>query len=324
MKFENFKEKSITWRSIKQRHSFLKNYFSPTPFREYNALNRDVGASFYIKHENHLPTGTFKIRGGITLLSELKKAGVRSVVTYSTGNHGLSIAYASRIFGISATIVLPNSANPAKAELISREGANLVYKGNVFDETTEFAHILADKNNSYFIHPANEPLLLEGVGTGFKEMSDCVPDLDYIFIPLGAGSEVASAVTYFKGRGLKTKIIAVQALSSCAAYLSWKNGRMTSSSDSTFAGGLATGNAYSLPFYIYKNSLYDFILLSEEELRIGIKLSWKYTHNLVEGAGGAALAAAWKSRDQLKGKKVGIQMSGCNADIKNISRLFNA
>ena len=150
------------------------------------------------------------------------------------------------------------------------------------------------------------------------EIAEDHPDLDVMIVPLGAGSEVAAAVTALRYANPQVKIIAVQAERSQAAFLSWKKKVIVEAPNETFAGGFATGRGYELPFEIYRDGLDDFVLLDEEELYDGIGAAWYYTHNLAEGAGAATLMAAYKIRDQLTGLKVGLQMSGCNASVDEI------
>ena len=291
----------------------IRPYLSPTPLREYPGLNRHIGAHVYIKHENHNPTGTFKIRGGITLMHHLVNQGISGVITYSTGNHGASVAASARIFGMTAVVVVPENSNPLKVQAIKDAGAELVEHGKDFEAAGQKVAQLVEERGLYFVHPANEPHLINGVGTEFIEIIEKVPDLDVMIVPIGAGSEVAAAITVLKQIRPEIEIVAAQAEASRAAYMSWKAGEIVSAPNTTFAGGVATGTAYKIPFSLYKDSLEDFVLLTEAELYQGIALAAHHTRNLTEGAGSACLRAAFKIRNQLSGKKVVIQMSGGNA-----------
>jgi threonine dehydratase len=291
----------------------LRPHLAPTPLRQYPGLNRHIGAQVYIKHENHNPTGTFKIRGGINLMHHLVKSDTTGVVTYSTGNHGASVAASARMFGLTAVVVVPQNSNPLKLQNIRDAGAELIEYGQDFEAAGRKVTQLAEARGLYFVHPANEPCLINGVGTEFLEIIEKVPDLDVMIVPMGAGSEAAAAINVLKRIRPKIEIIAVQAEASQAAYRSWKAGKIVSAANDTFAGGVATGTAYDVPFSLYKNALADFILLSEEELYQGIALAAHHTRNLTEGAGSACLRAAFKIRDRLNGKKVALQMSGGNA-----------
>lgn len=298
----------------------LQTYLSPAPLRQYPGLNRLVGAKLFIKHENHNPTGTFKIRGGINLMHHLKAAGTKGVTTYSTGNHGTSVATSAGMFGLNAVVVVPEKSNPLKVQSIKDAGAKLIEYGSDFEEAGQKVAQLVESRGLYFVHPANEPHLINGVATEFLEILEAVPDLDTLIIPIGAGSEAAAAITVLKAIRPQTQIIAVQAKDACAAFQSWKQRQIVTASNTTFAGGVATGTAYEVPFSLYKDALSDFILLTEEELYEGIALAAHHTRNLAEGAGSACLRAAVKIRDRLKGKKVAIQMSGGNASAQEIQK----
>ncbi|MCP3874389.1 MAG: threonine/serine dehydratase [Desulfobacteraceae bacterium] len=298
----------------------LKRYLTPTPLHQYPSLDSLVGAKVFIKHENHNPTGTFKIRGGINLMHKLKTIGIKGVITYSTGNHGTSVATSAKLFGLKAVVVVPKNSNPLKIQSIKDAGAELIEYGNDFEAAGKKVNQLVDERGLYFVHPANEAHIINGVATEFIEIIEKVPDMDTMIIPIGAGSEAAAAITVFKQVCPKIEIIGVQAEAANAAYLSWKQKKIVSAPNSTFAGGFATGSAYEVPFSLYKNSLKDFVLLNEDELYQGIALAAHHTRNLTEGAGSACLRAALKIRNQLHGKKVVIQMSGGNASSHELQK----
>ena len=291
----------------------IRPHLNPTPLRRYESLCRLVGTDIWVKHENQNLTGSFKIRGGINLMRHLRDQGEGGVITYSTGNHGTSVATSAGIFGLQAVVVVPEGSNPLKVQAIRDAGAELVEYGADFEAAGRRVMELVKERGLYFVHPANEPMLVNGVGTGFLEILEELPDLDVMIVPLGAGSEVAAAVTVLKTVRPSIEVIAVQAEASSAAYRSWKAGKIVTSENTTFAGGVATGTAYERPFSIYSRALDDFVLLSEEELYQGIALAAHHTRNLTEGAGSATLRAAVKIRDRLAGKKVALQFSGGNA-----------
>ena len=301
----------------------IRPHLSPTPLRQYPSLNRHIGAQVCVKHENHNPTGTFKIRGGINLMHHLAGQEVSGVTTYSTGNHGTSVAASARMFGLTATVVVPEGSNPLKVQAIRDAGAELIEYGQDFEAAGLKVAQLVEERGLYFVHPANEPHLINGVGTEFLEIMEMVPDLDVMIVPIGAGSEAAAAITVLKQLRPEIEIIAVQAEASRAAYLSWRAGEIVSAPNTTFAGGVATGKAYEMPFSLYKNALADFVLLTETELYQGIALAAHHTRNLTEGAGSACLRAAFKIRDRLSGKKVAIQMSGGNASGEELRQAIS-
>jgi threonine dehydratase len=302
----------------------LKPYLTPSPLRNYPSLDRLVGAKVFVKHENHNPTGTFKIRGGIHLMHHLERQGVDGVVTYSTGNHGTSVATSARMFGKTAVVVVPEGSNPLKVQAIRDAGAELIEHGKDFEAAGRKVEELVAERGLTFVHPANEPHIINGVGTEFLEILEAVPDLDVMIVPIGAGSEAAAAITVFKAVRPEIEIIAVQAAAAPAAHDSWKAGRIVTAANTTFAGGVATSTAYDLPFSLYREALADFVLLTEEELYQGIALAAHHTRNLAEGAGAACLRAAVKIRERLAGKKVAVQMSGGNASGDELRQAMKA
>jgi len=293
----------VSLAEIRTAQATIAPYLRPTPLHQYRPLSTALGCDLYVKHENHNITGSFKIRGGINLMHNLKQQGVKGVITFSTGNHGLSIATAASIMGISATIAVPVGSTPAKINAIGATGAELIEFGKDMTETEIHAKEIARKRGLYLVHPANNAHLLNGVGTGFLEIAEAVPDLDAVF----------------KAMNPSVEIIAVQAKQAQGAYASWQAGKIVSRPINTDAGGVATPSAYELPFSIYKDSLADFVLLTEPELDRGMAFALHYTHNLTERAGSASLMAAFKLKERLQGKKVAIQMSGCNASAKEMT-----
>jgi threonine dehydratase len=311
---------SISLNETLRARTIIRPYLNPTPLRRYESLCRLIGADVYVKHENHNPTGTFKIRGGVTLMHHLRDQGIAGVITYSTGNHGTSVATAARMFGLKTVVVVPENSNPLKVQAICDTGAELVEHGATFDEAGKKVMALKEERNLYFVHPANEPCLINGVGTGFLEVLEELPDVDVMMVPLGAGTEIAAALSVMKAIKPNIQIIAVQAESAPAAYQSWKVGKIVTAENATFAGGVATGTAYEVPFSLYAKHLDDFILLSEEELYQGIALAAYHTRNLTEGAGSATIRAAVKIRERLAGKKVALQFSGSNASPTEVKQ----
>jgi threonine dehydratase len=319
----NHKHYPVSLPEVLKAKRFVHKYLTPTALTRYENLSSLINTEIFVKHENHNPTGSFKIRGGINLMHHLKSSRVDGVVTFSTGNHGLSIAQSAAWLGLEATVVVPKNNNPAKNRSIKSTGATLIETGKTFEEASLVVEALVNEHDLYYVHPANEPHLINGVGTEFIELIEVLPDLDAIVLPIGAGSEAAAATIVLKTINPDIQIYAVQAKSSSAAYHSWKSGKIVISENTTFAGGFATGIAYETPFEIYKDNLADFVLLSEEEIYQGISLAGYYTHNFLEGAGASTIMAAIKLKDQLKGKKVVLQFSGCNASADEINKAYS-
>jgi len=313
----------ISVAEVIRARSVVARRIRPTQLTRYEGLSREIGADVYVKHENHNPTGSFKIRGGVNLLHHLRQQNVNGVITFSTGNHGLSVATAAAWSGAEAVVVVPENNNPEKNRAIAETGAELIEHGRTFEEAAAVVGELCDRRGLYYAHPADEPHLINGVGSEFLEIIEELPDIDVMIVPVGAGSEAAAAVVTLRAFRPEVEIIAVQSERSPAAYRSWKAGQMMAAENETFAGGFATGQAYRTPFEIYRDGLNDFVVLSEEEIYRSIGLAWHYTHNLAEGAGASTVMAAIKLKERLKGKKVVLQMSGCNAATPEIARAFS-
>ena len=317
---DSLKQAPISITETVRARSVVQNFLKPTQLTRYQALSELLEADVYVKHENHHPTGTFKIRGGVNLIHHLKKKNAKGVITFSTGNHWISIATAAAWHDMQATVVVPENNNPVKNRAIIETGAELVESGRTFEEASKIVDRLCRERGLYYAHPANEPLLINGVGTEFLEIVEDLPDIDVMIVPLGAGSEAAAAITTLRSFCPRIEIIGVQGANSPAAYNSWKSKQISSAANTTFAGGFATGTAYEIPFQIYSTGLDDFVLLTEDEIYESIAMALYYTHNLAEGSGASTLMAAEKIKKRIKGKKVVLQMSGCNASPEEIHK----
>jgi threonine dehydratase len=292
----------------------ISSRLRPTPMYTYASLDELVGAEVFVKHENHQPVGAFKVRGGVNLISQLADAErERGVITASTGNHGQSIAYASRLFGVRATICVPDDANPVKVAAIRGLGADVVFHGRDFDDAREHAEQLAREQGCRYVHSGNEPLLIAGVATQTLEMLDEQPQLDAIIVPVGGGSGAAGACIVAKAINPAVRVIGVQSDGAPAAFRSWQERRLVGDRMNTFAEGLATRTAFELPQTIMWRWLDDFVLVSDDEIREAQRVMIESTRNLIEAAGAAPLAAALRLGSQLAAQRVGLIASGGNA-----------
>jgi len=303
----------------------IRPYLKPTPLYYYAGLTSLVGADgVWVKHENHQPVGAFKIRGGINLISQLTDAErKRGVIAASTGNHGQSVAYASRHFGVPAIVVVPEGANPGKVAAMRGMGAEVRFYGRDFDEAREEAERLTEAQGYRYIHSANEPLLIAGVGTEALEILQENPEIDTIIVAVGGGSGASGCCLAAKGVHPDVQVIGVQAEAAPAAYRSWREGRLVEDRMGTFAEGLATRVGFSMTQAILREMLDDFVLVSEEELKRAVVLMLEHTHNLVEGAGAAPLAAALKIKDRLRGRKVALVASGGNLSLERLRAILD-
>jgi threonine dehydratase len=297
----------------------ISPYLRPTPLYDYPALSALVGTELWVKHENHLPTGAFKVRGGINLVSRLspeeRKAGV---IAASTGNHGQSVAYAARLFDVPAIICVPENANPLKVDSMRALGAKVIAVGRDFDEAREECERLAVEHGYRYIHSGDEPLLIAGVGTCSLEIMEAQPHLDVLIVPIGGGSGAAAACVAAKAINPALCVIGVQSEAAPAGYRSWKARALVEDRMATFAEGLATRTAFQLPQRILWEHLDDFVLVSEDEIRRAVVTMIEKTRNLVEGAGAAPLAAALQLRERLAGRRTAMVCSGGNLSLQHL------
>lgn len=299
-------------------------YLKPTPLHYYPLLSDLVGAEVYVKHENAQPIGAFKVRGGINLIGSLSTVErANGVITASTGNHGQSVAYASHIFGVKAVIGVPENCNPSKLAAMQSWGAEMLITGRDFDETREVVEKTAKERGMRHIHPANEPLLIAGVATMALEVLEVLPEAEVIFCPVGGGSSCAGTTLVARAVKPSLRVIGVQAARASSAYESWRQRRLvTTGSADTFAEGVQTRVAFELTQSILWQNLERFVLVEEEEMRQAILHYLEKARTLAEGAGAAPLAAALKCKDEIRGKKVVLYLSGGNVSRSNLIHIL--
>jgi threonine dehydratase len=299
-------------------------YLRPTPLYRYPALDALTGSQLRIKHENHQPVGAFKVRGGINLISQLSDQDrQRGVASASTGNHGQSIAYAASLFGVRATIFVPEDANPVKVESMRALGAGIVFHGRDFDDAREYCEKESAEHGYRYIHSGNEADLIAGVGTCALEILSERPGTEVIVVPIGGGSGAAGATIVAKAVRPSIEVIGVQSEAAPAAYKSWRAGSLVEDSTSTFAEGLATRTAFDLPQQILRDRLDDFVLVSEDMLRQATRVMIEKTRNLVEPAGAATLAAVLADPGRFAGRNVSIVCSGGNISPAQLAALWS-
>jgi len=303
----------------------ISPYLARTPLYTYPALSELIGAEVWVKHENHLPIGAFKVRGGLNLVAQSTDAEREAgLITASTGNHGQSVAYAARTFGVRAIICVPENANPVKVDAIRRWGAEIIEIGHDFDDAREHCEKLAEREGYRYVHSGNEPHLVAGVGTYALEIFEDLPDAEVIFVPVGGGSGAAGTCVVASSVSPATEVIGVQSAQAPAAYRSWKEGRLVEDSMETFAEGLATRTAFDYPQQILRECLADFVLVDDADIRKAMLVLMEITRNLVEGAGAAATAAALQEKERIAGKKVVVVLSGGNIAPAQLRELLGA
>ena len=297
----------------------IRPHIAPTALRHSGAISEMVGAEVYLKHELHLPTGAFKVRGGINLISHLNEQEREvGVVAASTGNHGQSVAYAARLYGVKAIICAPTNANAAKVDAMRELGATVNLVGANYDEARLACEQLAASNGYRYIHSGNEPLLIAGVATHTLEILSEQPGIDVIIVPVGGGSGAAGACIVAKAINPDIAVIGVQSEAAPAAFLSWRDGRPIDAVAKTWAEGLATGTAFELPQRIMRRLLDDFVLVSEEAITVAVQTLLARSRLLVEGAGAAPLAAALALKDRLRAQRVALILTGGNISITQL------
>jgi len=297
-------------------------YLRPTPLHYYPLLSDLVGAEIHVKHENYQPIGAFKVRGGINLIGSLSaEEKARGVVTASTGNHGQSVAYASKLFGVKAIIGVPEGCNPSKMAAMQSWGAEILVHGKDFDEARERVEALAVERGMRYVHPANEPLLIAGVATVALEVLEALPAAEYLFCPVGGGSSCSGATLVAQALKPSLQVIGVQAARASSAYESWRQKKLvTTGSADTFAEGVQTRVAFEMTLSILWKNLRRFVLVEEEEMRQAMIHYLEKARTLAEGAGAAPLAAALKCRNEIRGRKVVLYLSGGNVSRATLVR----
>jgi threonine dehydratase len=300
-------------------------YLRPTPLYRYPVLDALTGAQLRVKHENHQPVGAFKVRGGVNLVSQLSADDRRrGVASASTGNHGQSIAYAADLFGVRATMFMPEDANPVKVESIRALGAEIVFHGRDFDDAREYCEMQAAEHGYRYVHSGNEPHLIAGVGTYALEILQDWPETEVIIVPVGGGSGAAGACIVAKAVRPSIEVIGVQSEAAPAAQSSWQARALRTGEMRTAAEGLATRTAFELPQQIMWELLDDFVLVPDDALLRATREMIEKTRNLVEPAGGAALAAVLADPERFAGRNVAIVCSGGNISPAQLTALWPA
>ncbi|HEX6118107.1 MAG TPA: threonine dehydratase [Dongiaceae bacterium] len=288
-------------------------------------LSQRIGAETWVKHENHLPTGAFKVRGGITYLAHLRQEqpGARGVIAATRGNHGQSIAFAARQYGLPCVIVVPHGNSRSKNAAMRAYGAELIETGHDFQAAYEATQAIAEERGLHFVRSFH-PWLLEGVATYGWELMRAAPDLRTIYVPIGLGSGICSTIQARDALGLKAEIVGVVAENAAAYALSFESRRAVSTNSAdTIADGMACRVPTEAALEIIWRGAARIIRVSEAEIRAAMRAWFDDTHNVAEGAGASALAAALKDQDRKPGK-VGLILSGGNVDVDTYAEVLGA
>jgi len=317
----------ITMADVLAARERLAPYLTPTPLRHYPLIDELIGGgtSLLIKHENHQPTGSFKVRNGLSVITALHAdERKRGVVAASTGNHGQGIAYAASLLGARATICVPVGNNPEKNAAMRSWGATVIEEGRDYDESVRVMRRIANEGGMSIAHSTNNRQVLAGAATMTAEILEQAAGLDAMVIAVGGGSQAVGALTVARQLAPHVEIFGAQCAGAAAIHDSWHAGapRATARA-STFAEGVATRQPYGLTFATLKDGLNDFVTVTDAELAEAIRQILRLTHNVVEGAGAVGVAAALRLGDRLRGKRVGVIFSGGNLDTAVLRRILN-
>ena len=316
----------ITLDDVRDARRRIAPHLSVTPFRRYPQLDALIGHGIRlsVKHENHQPTNSFKIRNGLALMTTLD-AGERSrgVVAASTGNHGQGVAYGGRLLGVDVVICVPVGNNPGKTAAMRALGATVIEEGRDYDEAIQAMQRIAERDGRVIAHSTNDPRIVAGAGTMTLEMVEQEPELDALVIAIGGGSQAVGAITVAGALAPDLEVYGAQAAGAAACHDSWHaRERRTASRVNTFAEGVATRSTYDVTFPALLDGLAGFVTVTDAEIAESVRAILALTHNLVEGAGAIGLAAALNLRERLAGKHVGIIFCGGNMDLLTLQRIL--
>jgi len=312
--------------ALEDAADLIYRHMSPTPQYRWPLLDQRVDAAVWVKHENHAPTGAFKVRGGLVYLHELCRSGERpiGVISATRGNHGQSVGFAARKYGLHAAVVVPNGNSIEKNSAMRALGVELIEHGRDFQEAHEYAdQVGAERGWHRF--PSFHPLLIRGVGTYALELFRAVPDLDTVYVPVGMGSGLCGLIGARDALGLNTRIVAVVSDRAPAFALSFAQRRATSHEAATrIADGMACRTVDMTALEIALRGAERVVQVSDDEIEAAMRGLFADTHNTAEGGGAAALAALLKERESMRGRNVAVVLSGGNVDTAVFARVLAA
>lgn len=318
----------ITFADVLAARERIAPYLSATPLREYPQLNDLVGHGIrvWVKHENHQPTQSFKIRNGLACVTALTPdERKRGAIGASTGNHGQGVAYAGRLLGVPVAICVPKGNNPEKNAAIRALGAELIEEGATYDETALACERIRQERGMTLVHSTNNVHVIAGAGTMTLEIVEQEPSLDAIVIALGGGSQAVGALTVLAAKAPHVQVYAVGASGAPAQYESWRQGkRLTGQPVNTCAEGIATGAAYEMTFDALKAGLAGFVTVGDDAIYAATRDLIRITHNIPEGAGATGLAGLRVLAPDLAGRRVAIVMCGGNLALEQLQRALAA
>jgi threonine dehydratase len=297
----------------------------PTPTRRWPLLERATGTETWVKHENHNPTGAFKVRGGLNLAARtVESGGSAGLISASRGNHSQSLAFAGTTYGLPVTIVVPEGNSPDKNAATEAYGAELVVHGQDFQESLEHAMALAESRGLTPVPPFH-PWLVEGVATYAAELHEQVPDLDVVYVPVGMGSGICANIAVRDLIGSAAEVVGVVAEAAPAYALSFEAGEPVATPRAdTFVDGVACRTPDPDAVRAIVDGAARIVRVTEEQAAAAMALTYRATHNLAEPAGSLALAGLLADRDRVAGQRVAVVHTGGNADFDVLARAVGA
>ena len=306
----------FTAQDLRDAADLVYTQMAPTPQYAWPQLAARVGCEVWVKHENHTPTGAFKVRGGITFIDWLKRTHpeIKGICTATRGNHGQSQARAAIAAGLTAKVYVPHGNSVEKNEAMRAFGAELIEHGNDFEDAREEAIRVADRDGLMIVPPFHEELV-RGVATYAYELLTAVPDLDTIYVPIGCGSGICGTILARDALGAKAEVVGVVSEHAQTAKLSVEAGKLIETpTATTFADGMAVRIPVPAAYDIYSQGAARILAVSEDEVADAIRIYYRDIHNLAEGAGAAPLAALMQERSRMQNKKVAVILCGGNID----------
>ncbi len=312
-------------RELEEAAALVHAQVPATPTHHWPQLSARIGAEVWVKHENHLPTGAFKVRGGITLIDWLRRTqpDCPGVITATRGNHGQSQSRAATAAGLRAVIYVPRGNSPEKNAAMRAYGAELREHGDDFDEARLAAMAAAEAEGLFPVPPFHRELV-RGVATYGFEMFNDAPPLDAVYVPIGCGSGICGVIAARDALGLATEVVGVVAEGAAGAKLSVEAGEVIETlSATTFADGMAVRVPVAEALAIYGKGASRIVAVSDAQIAEAARVLFSDTHNIAEGAGAAALAALMAEADRQKGKRVAVILSGGNIDSAKAAQLLS-
>ena len=314
----------LTREALDDARRVVAAHVPPTPARRWPLLEAVTGTETWVKHENHNPTGAFKVRGGVRFVDRLlaERPDVPGLIAATRGNHGQSVAYAGRAAGLPVVIVVPEGNSPDKNAAMASYDAELVVHGRDYQEAREHAVALAAERGLVNVPPFH-PWLVEGVATAAAELHEDVPGLDAVYVPVGMGSGICAQVAVRDLLGADTEVVGVVAEGAPAYALSFEAGEPVATDEAaTFVDGVACRTPDPDAVAAIVAGASRFVRVSEEEAAAAVALMYRATHNLAEPSGSFALAGLLADRDRAAGRRVAVVHTGGNADFDILQRVM--